>query len=264
MIPWLALAMTIYILVSVGQWVERHRGNEAFASGFSLLAVVAALFGLSVRKRMIDRPLGSVAIWQAVHHYLGMLCLAIYAMHAGLVVRGWLEIALAIAFWIVSLSGLVSWYVNRTSPRLLRAAGYHVLREDIPQSKQLISEQAYRLALEAAGKNETAALADYYRAKLSAFFMKPRSMGFRVFPTGMRRRNLVAGLESLDRYLSETGRESRRRMCEFVISKDNLDFQYAIQLRIRVWAAMHTAFIGSFLVLTIAHVILAFRYSSHW
>ena len=238
--------------------------NEAFLTGYSLAAICVLLLLLGLRKRIISIQIGRMAIWQQTHHYLGLLSVGAYALHAGLFTTGSLESLLAISFWSIALSGLVGWYVNRTSPRLLRAAGPQILRQDIPERFRIIAKQAHELALASAGKSDTAALADHYRGPLSSFFATRRGLFFRISPTGVTRRRLLSGLENIDRYLSEQGRIQRREMSVLVQSKDDLDFQSAIQNRVRLWVSAHTWLLGSFLILTIAHVIAAHQFTSSW
>ncbi len=238
--------------------------NEAFLTGYSLAAICVFLLLLGVRKRVRSVPLGRLAIWQQTHHYLGLLSVGAYALHAGLFTTGWLESLLAISFWSIALSGLIGWYVNRTAPRMLRAAGSQILRQDIPERSRLIARNAYELALTSAGNNDSAALADHYRGLLSSFFTGSRTLIYKISPTGSKRRQMLADLEKIDRYLSEDGRLRRREMSLLVQAKDDLDFQSAIQNRIRFWAAAHTWVLGSFFVLTIVHVIVAHRITSSW
>jgi len=147
---------------------------------------------------------------------------------------------------------------------MLRAGGAQILRQDIPEKSKLIAEEANALALTAAGKNDTAALANHYQGSLSSFFSAPRGWIYRMRPSGGKRRKLLDDLENIDRYLGEEGRTQRRAMSVLVRTKDDLDFQSAIQNRIRFWAASHTWVLGSFLVLTIAHVIVAHQFTSSW
>ncbi|MCY2983921.1 MAG: hypothetical protein NTY15_09815 [Planctomycetota bacterium] len=238
--------------------------NEAFVSGYSLAAICVFLMLLGVRKRVITTQIGRLAVWQRTHHYLGLLSVGAYALHAGVLTTGWLESMLALSFWAIALTGLIGWYVNRTSPKLLAAAGGQILRQDIPEKSKLIAKEAYSLALTAAGKNDTAALADHYQASLSTFFSAPRGWGYQIRPSGGKRRKMLDDLDNIDRYLSDEGRTQRRVMSVLVRAKDDLDFQSAIQNRIRFWAASHTWVLGCFVVLSIAHVIIAHRFTSSW
>ena len=239
-------------------------GNEAFVTGYALVMICGLLMLLGVRKRLVTVPLGRIAIWQRAHHYLGLLCVAAYVLHANLIVNGWLESILAMTFWAISLSGFLAWYVNKSAPRLLRAAGDRVLRQDIPERIRAIHSQAYQLALKAAGRSDTAALADHFGIVLNRFMSTRRGLVYRFMPSGTLRRRLTADLENLDRYLSEEGQSLRRDLSVLLQAKDNLDFQSAIQNRVRFFAAMHAWLLGGFLVLTFAHALLAHRFASAW
>ena len=258
------MASAVVGTIAYRNWTISHLGNESFATGYVLVATCVGLIALGIRKRLPLVPLGRVAVWQSAHHYLGTFCLVAYCLHAGAITTGWFESLLAILFWTILLSGFLSWYVNKKSPRMLRATGYAILRSDIPTVKRRVSEQAYQIALQAAGSKGSMAIADYYRSDLALYFSKPRSIGYRLLPTGKRKRNLLAGLVRIDRYLDETGREMKSRLSSLVQEKDDLDFQSAIQQRVRMCAAFHTVLLGVFVVFSILHIVLAHLYSSHW
>ena len=264
LLPCLIVLTAVIVLRSMKGIAEARLGNEAFASGYSLAAITFLLLLLGVRKRVSSHQVGSVAIWQRSHHYLGMLCLGAYVLHAGVITTGWLESMLAISFWAITLSGLVSWYINRTAPRTLSTAGPQILRQDIPERKKQVALDAYRIAIEAAGRADSAALADHYQSTLIPFFGFSRGLLFRISPTGTHRRRILADLENRDRYLDDQGKELRRQMTSLVQIKDDLDFQSAIQNRIRLWAGVHSWLLGGFVILTIAHVLVAYQFSSRW
>ncbi len=263
-----AISMCLVAWMAILVWWMRERiqwrlGHEGFVTGYTLLGTVVALFALPVRKRLVDSKLGRVAYWQQAHHYTGTFCMLVYLLHAGWITNGWFESALALSFWIIAGSGVVSAYVNRTAPRWLRAAGIQVLRDDIPSLRHGLEQQAYTIAITAAGTADTAALADHYRSGLSYYFGRPRNWLYRLLPTGTLRRRLLAGLEGIDRYVNDTGREQRRELSRLVQARDDLDFQSAIQHRIRLWSALHTLFLGVFMTLVLVHVVIAHWYSFH-
>ena len=252
------------LLRSLRNHTEASLQNEAFATGYSLASICVLLLLLGVRKRILTVPLGRMAVWQMTHQYVGLLSVAAYALHASFITTGWLESMLALNFWAIAMSGIIGWYVNRTAPRLLRAAGTQILRQDIPERSRSIAKQAHELALASAGNNNSAALADHYRIHLKPFFESRRSLFYRIFPTGNKRRTLLAELENLDRYLGDEGRKKRTDMSKLVQSKDDLDFQRAVQNRIRLWAAAHTWVLGSFVILAIAHIVAAHQFTIAW
>lgn len=259
-----AIVVVSYACIGLQSYVTNRLGNTAFATGYTLLAVVVALSMLGVRKRLPNVNWGPVTVWQTTHHYLGLFCLIAYVFHAGIVTNGWLESILAILFWTILLTGFVSWYVNRSSPQLLRAAGLAILRSDIPEAKLAVADSAYQLALTAAGSSNAFVIADFYQAKLSKFFSSPRSLWYRVFPSGRHRRDLQYQLTELTRYLDDHGISMQSQMIDLVKRRDDLDFQSAIHNRIRFFATIHTILLGAFIVFTAVHVLVAHLYSSHW
>lgn len=265
---WLTGVAVVAFAMVARNYQVRHLQNEAFATGYILMTLCIGLTLLGVRKRMVGAfptgVLGTVRQWQRAHHWLGSLCLICYLLHAGVATRGWLDSALAILFWTVSLSGLISWYINKTSPRLLLAAGHSVLLSDIPLNKKMVREDAYRLALKCAGDASWSVIADLYRTRLADYFQLDRGLWYRINPNGKKRRFLLQELELLDRFLDERGRELKFEMSTLVKRRDDLDFQMAIKNRIKFWSAFHQCWLGAFVVLAIAHVALAHLYSSHW
>ncbi|XZE45611.1 hypothetical protein SH467x_000857 [Pirellulaceae bacterium SH467] len=251
-------------LVVYKTWIESRLGNESFATGYVLSFTCLGLCALGIRKRLYGFSLGPVASWQSAHHFLGILCLFAYCLHAGFITNGWLESILAILFWVILATGMISWYINKRGPRLLQAAGKAILPSDIPNAKNEVMDRAYHVALRSAGNTRSSAIADLYRNRLEDFFRKPRSLWYRVSPHGRGRRRLLAELDRLSRYLDPVGLELRREMQSCIEKRDDLDFQEAIQQRIRFWAAFHSCLLGAFLVVAVFHVILAHFFSSHW
>jgi hypothetical protein len=264
LIPSATVLVAWLILRSLRNRSIANLQNEAFVTGYSLAAICIFLMLLGVRKRVLSAFTGRLAIWQQAHHYLGLLSIGAYALHTNILTTGWLETALALSFWSIALTGIIAWYVNRTGPRLLRAAGAQILRNDIPTRAKFIAKQAHELALEAAGKKDSAVLADHYRNYLSSFFASRRGLMYRLSPSGNKRRRLLSELENVDRYLNDAGGLLRLKMSSLVQAKDDLDFQSAIQNRIRFWASAHTWILGSFVVLTVAHVFVVHRFTSSW
>lgn len=260
----IAIAVASFLCLGLQRYVSHRLGNESFATGYTLLAVIIALMMLGIRKRLPGSNLGAVTIWQTTHHYLGVFCLIAYCSHAGILASGWLESTLAALFWFILITGLTSWYVNRSSPRFLRAAGLAILRSDIPEAKIQVAEQAYKTALAAAGSSNAFVIADYYQATLSKFFSTPRSIWYRIFPTGKHRRDLQYQLGELTRYLDQNGIALQSEMMSLIQRRDDLDFQSAIHNRIRFFATLHTVLLGAFIVFSAGHVVVAHVYSSHW
>jgi len=250
----------IAIMLVMYQWVDNQLGRPEYYTGFVLLASCVGLMTLSLRKKLLVLPLGAVAVWQQIHHYLGLFAVGTFAMHAGFPVTGFLEMSLAILFVLISVSGIVGWYINKTTPRKMLSAGKSVLREDIAALRRSIAQQAYHVALTAAGKIESATLADHYTQRLSEFFSRRRSLAYCIVPTGKSRRELLQGLEKIERFLGPEGRSSKQTLSELIVAKDDLDFQWAMQIRLRSWVIFHVSLVWSFFILVAYHIYLVYQF----
>ncbi len=255
-----ATAIAILFAFGLQRWFQSNLGRPDFSSGYMLFGASLGLMLLSMRKRLLVLPLGAVAIWQQVHQYLGMFAVASYLMHAGLAVHGVFEITLSILFWTISLSGILGWFINYSTPKRMAAAGPAVLRDDIGLIQRQISERAYTIALRAAGKLESATLAEHYVQRLQSFFQGRRSLAYCLVPNGRQRREILHDLDQMVRYLGPDGRSSQTTLSQLVREKDDLDFQWAMQNRLRGWVILHVALVWSFFILVACHVYMVHRF----
>ncbi len=252
--------MAVGILVFMMNWSHDALGRPDWISGYTLLASCIGLMLLPLRKKLLVLPLGSVAIWQQVHHYLGLFAVASFLLHAGFPIHGIHEIAMSGLFVIISASGVLGWWINRSTPRLLATAGPSVLRDDIAMRREEIANRAYAVALSSAARVESAILAEHYSSRLRKFFGTGRSLFYCLFPTGVKRRALLRDLDHLTRYLGSDGRLAQRTMIELVRDRDDLDFQWALQNRLRMWVICHVSFVWSFFLLVALHVYWVYRF----
>ncbi len=173
-----SVAITIVVLEQVSQWL----GDPAMTSGWTLMASTLGLYGLGMRKRLIAKPLGRVAIWLQVHTYLGLFALSVFCLHVGWPIRGRFEIALAGMFLFISATGGVLIWVSRRVPKQLSAVKRDLRFEDIPQLQAQMAEQAHQAVLQSAESAAGATIADYYQRRLLGFFHSPRSLIYRLVP----------------------------------------------------------------------------------
>ena len=252
--------VAVLIAFVVQRQFETNLGRPDFFSGYVLLAACSGLMLLSMRKRLLVLPLGTVAIWQQMHQYLGLFAVASYLMHTGLIVHGVFETVLAVLFWTISLSGILGWYINYSTPKRMATAGPAVLRDDIAILRRQIAGRAYAIALMAAGKLESATLAEHYTQRLQSFFLRRRSLAYCLVPNGRQRRELLHDLDQMIRYLGPEGRSSQASLCQMVREKDDLDFQWAMQNRLRGWVILHVSLVWSFFILVACHVYMVHRF----
>ena len=251
-----SVSLLAYLFHRLGQGFLR----VDFWSGYLLLAISFALGGLSLRKKLLPLPLGRVSYWQKAHQYLGLFSLACFACHVRWPIEGWMESLLATLFGLVAGSGLVSWYVNKRGPKLLSAITNEIPLDWIPKRRNELAREAYSIALTAAGSASQACLAEVYQASMAAYFNRRRGILYRLTPNGSLRRKLIAQLVETDRYLCNEGRQARKALNALITQRDDLDFQEAIQMRMRTMASVHHAVSWCFWMLAIFHAVLVHQF----
>ncbi len=259
------LSMTITLLAvgltaSAVQSVRDHLGDASTLTGWTLLVSTAGLYLLTARKQFVSDRLGRVAVWLQFHTYMGTFASIVFLMHIGWPVRGVFEIFLATCFVIVALSGIALSVMSRRTPLKLSTLPVDHRLEEIPAIRAAVARNAHAAALASAEVGEGATLAEYYQQRLLPFFQSPRSLIFGLLPNGVERRRLLRELDDLQRYLAEHGNASRGELATLVMTKDDLDYQYALQSRLRMLYALHVSLTWALALMIGVHVVLVYRF----
>lgn len=260
----LALAVTAVaasLLVVGNGWIRQRLGHASYFSGSTLLACIVLLLLVAVRKRLVMLPLGSVSTWVQIHIYTGLFSLAAYALHVPrLVANGLFEGGLSLLFLGVSISGLYGWFVSRTAPRKLTAVPGDYRLERVGWHRQRISDAAAAVLRGLEASLSSPVLVDFYRNSLQPYFSAGPPLAYLAVPNGVRRRRLLSDLSELDRYLSEETRSLSGQLAALVRTRDELDFHFALQLRLRLWVVIHSMLSIALLVWSFTHVLLVLNF----
>lgn len=260
-----ALAMT-FTLIAVAftalavQWTRDRLGDESTTTGWTLLASTAGLYLLTARKRLGSARWGQVSAWLQVHAYMGSFASIVFLMHIGWPIRGIFESFLAASFVVVATSGIALGIMSRLTPRRLAAIPIDRTLAEIPVFRVAVAREAHGVALASANLGEGATLAEYYQRRLLPFFQSPRSLLYRLLPTGATRRQLLRELDDLQRYLADSGEASRSQLAAMVRTKDDLDYQFALQSRLQLFYALHVALTWALALMIGVHVVLVYRF----
>ncbi len=249
--------VVIALLAVIVAWMDRSLLHSSFLTGYVLIGSLFLLTAFGMRKRlpMISR-IGSAAFWMQMHIYVGLGSFAVFAMHVAFrIPDGVLESTLALLYFVVFFSGLYGIYVTRTVPRKLNSVGEEVIFERIPSFRRKLARRAQTLVLDAC--ESTPVLANFYVNRLARFFESRRGLAYMVAPNGRMRRNLIADIEELDRFLAEKDRGISRELAIMVRKKDDLDYHTAMQGRLKVWLFVHIAITYSLLIFSVVHGVLA-------
>lgn len=263
---WLSLAITS-LAISLVWWlasrVDAGLGRAPILTGSTVLACLFVLVLLGVRRRLPFWPLGSVSMWTQIHSYTGLFAAGVYLLHVPAIIAGGrLEFAVSLLFVIVTLSGFYGIFASRTLPKKLTAIEGQHRFDLIDWHRQQLSIAAQGLLDDVKEQTAMRVLGGFYATYLQPFFAARPSLAFVVAPTSIRRKRLLTGLQQLDRYLETEGRETSGALAALVRRRDELDYQYALQLRLRLWVVIHAALSLLLIALAIAHAVAALRFMS--
>jgi hypothetical protein len=254
-------AITLVILTGVWLLVRaqaRNLGSPAFTTGYLLLSAIACLALYNLRKKLPFLPVGSSTAWLQLHIYVGIGSVGLFALHAGTSwPNGIVESLLAAVYLLTVTSGVVGLYFTRTFPAQLARVGLEVIYERIPVLRREVGLRAGSVVLEAVENSAATTLADFYTARLYAFFHRPRGPGYLVRPTTARRRSLMREMQDLRRYLTDQEQPACERLFSLVRRKDDLDFHEARQKLLKLWLFGHIALTYVLLSLALLHGLLA-------
>ena len=259
----LAVTLVALLLVALIAWIEEGRfGDASMLTGFTLLSTVLLLMLIGARRRLPVLRLGSMSTWTQCHLYLGLFSVGVFWMHVPTILgNGLFEGGLSLLFLLVSGSGVYGIYASRALPkRLTVVEGQHRF-DRVSWHRHQIAEKASELLGELSEPAGDAVLGSFYTSSLNPFFNSRPSLAYVMVPSGSRRRRLLNGLKELDRYLETEGRSIAGRFAALIRRRDDLDYQFALQLRLRLWLVLHCVLSVALVSGGIVHAVMAWRFS---
>ena len=236
-------ALTVSALLGVvawTRWQENTLGRADFHTGYLLLTATLFLALYNLRKKLPILTWTSSAGWFQTHIYVGLGSAIVFGLHVGWRVPGGiLDGTLTVLYIATFASGLVGLYWSRTLPPKLARVSEEVIYERIAMLRGQVRNRAQQAVLDAVRTSGSTTLGEYYAQQLQTFFEKPRGLGYYLWPTSKVRREMLAGLTSIGRYLSEPEQQHCEQLFALVRRRDDLDFHAAIQWRLKVWLFLH-------------------------
>jgi len=261
----LSLSMTFLAVTAVAvlTWLEHTRlGHASLLTGSTLLASIAMLTLLGLRRRLPILPLGSTSTWLQIHLYTGLFAAGVYVLHVPtLIAGGVFEAGLATVFLVVTGSGLYGIYICRSVPKRLTAVPGEHRFEQVEWHRTQIAAAAGRLLDELRQPASVTVLGRYYGECLKPYFAARPTLVYLLAPSGGRRRRLIRGLGELERYMDQEGRRAAGQFSALVRRRDDLDYRHALQFRLRAWVAVHAAFSIVLLAGGVVHAVVAWRFT---
>ncbi|HBV62193.1 MAG TPA: hypothetical protein DEF45_04145 [Rhodopirellula sp.] len=261
----IAIALTLFALVVMLGivWIQTGRlANVAVLTGGTLLCCILLLALFGMRRRIPILPLGSVSTWTQVHIYMGFFTAGVYWMHVpNLIGNGIFECTLSIIFLLVTGSGFYGLYASRILPKRLTAVEGQHRFERVDWHRGQIADHARKLLEELSVHVGIAVLGSFYTEHLNPFFNSRPSLTYVLVPNGGRRRRLLSDLKDLERHLESEGRGTAVKFAALVRRRDDLDYQFALQLRLRLWVTFHSLLTFALVAGGLIHSLLVFRFA---
>ena len=263
LLPWL-IGATMVVLVP-WLWATRlHRTlhDPAAVTGWWLCAVFVLLGAFNARKKLAGLPLGRAAVWLRLHVVGGFVALGLFWLHTGsLWPTGLHRQLLAAAFYLLSLSGLVGWLLQKTYPRQLADCGVEIIYERIPAEIARLRQAAEDTVLAATRESGGDTLGRHYPETLHWFFQRPRFFVSHAFFGGKRARAWLHQQCSVVRpYFSAAEQVHLDHLAALGEEKTRIDFHYAAQSLMKRWLLLHLPLAAVTALLALWHVLLVHSY----
>ncbi len=233
-----------------------------FITGYSLFALMIALALFNARKKLAMVPLIRSAYWLAIHVVGGAAAVILFFIHTGSIwPTGGYEQALALVFYLVSVSGIVGYAIQRVNPRRLVQTDLEIIYERIPAELAEIREKAEAEILACTEGTGSDTLARHYMETLSWYFRRPRFILNNVFGGKAVEHWLRLQYRTVNRYLNDNEREYLDRINDLAEMKAKIDVHYACQGMMKGWLLVHLPLAAAVLGLMFWHVIVVNVYA---
>lgn len=215
-------------------------------------------------------PRGARA-WRQIHIYTGYLLIPLFLSHSQVSLPdSGLEWALWTGFAVVTATGVAGAYLawsikakHRTDETItleripaLRAE----CARDVEATISLSDPAARQLPLPGLPHDDW--IADLYATHLKSFFAGQRNHAAHLVGSKRPVKRLIDEIDSLSAYVAQHEQEKLTTIKRLVIEKDRLDrLQLYLALN-RAWLLVHVPITYALVVLSIAHVLVVYAFSS--
>lgn len=262
-VPYVLGALALFALFfSHARWSAMTLGEPAVWTGYYLATLVLFLGAFNLRKRLSVLALGPAAVWLRLHVAGGVLALPLFWLHTGTIwPTGVFEGVLAAVFYLVGVTGLAGFILQRLYPARLTQSGVEVIYERIPAEIAALREEAEALIVDCTEKTGSDTIARQYLETFAWYFRKPRFFASHAFG-GQRGGHWVrTRTASLRRYLNQEEEPYLDRLCDLAFAKNRVDLHYAAQAVMKGWLLVHLPLSAALLVLGLWHAGLVHIYA---
>jgi hypothetical protein len=237
--------------------------RHPYVSGWVFFGVMLFLTFFNLRKKVPFLRLGSTVFWLQLHIYIGILSGALFLAHSGFSwPHGLLNQIIATCFIIVFVTGVIGLWISRVFPKRLTVAGFETPFERIPHVRNHLRKEAEALVLAGVDGQTSPVIADFYTKKLGRFFTRHENFLAHLQRSRTPQASHISQFDELERYAKKNEQELLSKLADLVEQKHLLDYQYTLQLSLRVWLFAHIPLSYSLLILSVMHIIIVYSFSA--
>ena len=259
-------AIALLILLGLGLYTyvsNLSLERPVFVTGYALFGLFLLLALFNVKKKLSMLPLVRSTYWLAAHVVGGIAAIGLFFIHAGSVwPTGAYEQALAIVFYLVSLSGILGYILQKINPKRLVQTDFEIIFERIPAELAQIRSDAEAEIRACAKETGSDTLGRHYMETLTWYFRQPRFFLNNAFGGNAGDHWLRNQYRTVDRYLSDSEKPYLERVNNLAQLKAKIDIHYACQSIMKKWLLIHVPLAAALLGLMFWHVILVHVYIS--
>ena len=259
----LVTALLAIALAAASLWFIPMLPHHAYISGWFLFALMLVLTFFNLRKKVPFLRLGKASTWLTVHIHLGIFSGMLFFVHMGWSWPGGLfPQVLAWCFLTVFISGLVGWWMSRTFPRRLTIAGYETPFERMPDARNNLRKRAEELVLGNGEAKPPSLAAIRYAEMFGAFFARPCNFWSHLLESRSPQAAHTSQFLEMERYIEKGDLGMFTELRGLVAQKHMLDYQYSLQLALRLWLFVHIPLSYSLLIFSVLHIVLVHAFSA--
>ena len=236
--------------------------RHAYLSGWVLFAVMLLLTFFNLRKKVPFLRMGSAKFWLQMHIYVGIFSGALFLVHISWTwPSGIFYQIFSLTYVVVFVSGFVGLWISRSFPKRLTLAGYETPFEKMPFARAKLREDAEALILTGVDGQTAPVLAEFYTKQLGIFFTKPANLWAHLRGSRGPQVAHTTQFDEVQRYAKKAEIVMLDGLRDLVDQKHMLDFQYSLQLSLRLWLFVHIPLSYSVLVFSVLHIVLVHSFS---
>lgn len=240
--------------------VALYRSTEV--TGWMLVGLYLFLMAFNIRKRLAAFPFGRGHYWLQAHVYLGLFAGILFFAHTDWrMPSGLMDWILWFVFAGVLLTGVIGIVLSRIAPSRLNSRGERVIFERIPAFRMQLAREVEELVLRAVQEAASSTIADLYAKRLLPFLSGTRNFWAHIFSATTHRQALQNEIAAVRRYLPPEGNALLDEIQERVLTKDDLDFQYAWHWLVKGWLLLHLPLSVALVPLVAVHVVVNYAFS---